>query len=253
MIYVCSDIHGNLDRYKKLIEKINKEDTLYILGDVIDRGENGIEILKDIMKRDNIILLSGNHEDFMLSYLKIKNNEPNCNFIYNPHNWLLQNNGGKITLEKYLNEDEDTQKNIYNFLKSLPIMVLLEINGNKFHLTHSGTIIKDFNSYNLTTPKIFSREDLSIFEIFEILWKSPYKFSEYLPIETYPKEFTCIVGHVPVQLIQGKTNYKIYKEDNLIDIDGGCAFSEIEKQLPKELKTSLSYLCLDTMKSYYII
>ena len=36
MIYACSDIHGNLDRYNKVIQKITSDDELYILGDVID-------------------------------------------------------------------------------------------------------------------------------------------------------------------------------------------------------------------------
>lgn len=47
MIYVCSDIHGNYEKYRALIEKISlrDEDTLYVLGDVIDRGPEGVRIL----------------------------------------------------------------------------------------------------------------------------------------------------------------------------------------------------------------
>lgn len=39
MIYVMSDIHGNMRRFKSIMSQINlqAEDTLYILGDVIDR------------------------------------------------------------------------------------------------------------------------------------------------------------------------------------------------------------------------
>ena len=38
--YVVSDIHGEDDRFHAMLQKINfsKEDTLYILGDVVDRG-----------------------------------------------------------------------------------------------------------------------------------------------------------------------------------------------------------------------
>lgn len=40
MHYVVSDIHGYYDRYLKLLEVINftDDDTLYILGDIVDRG-----------------------------------------------------------------------------------------------------------------------------------------------------------------------------------------------------------------------
>jgi serine/threonine protein phosphatase 1 len=42
MTYVIADIHGCYEQYKALLEKINfsASDTLYVLGDVIDRGPN---------------------------------------------------------------------------------------------------------------------------------------------------------------------------------------------------------------------
>ena len=38
--YVMSDIHGEADRFHAMLEKIefSADDTLYILGDLIDRG-----------------------------------------------------------------------------------------------------------------------------------------------------------------------------------------------------------------------
>lgn len=43
--YVVSDIHGLYDKFKKACEAldlVNGTDHLYILGDVIDRGKEGI-------------------------------------------------------------------------------------------------------------------------------------------------------------------------------------------------------------------
>ena len=39
MIYVISDLHGRFDRYQQMLEVIEftLDDTLYVLGDVIDR------------------------------------------------------------------------------------------------------------------------------------------------------------------------------------------------------------------------
>ena len=56
MIYVMSDIHGNSKRFDSILNQINlqPEDTLYILGDVVDRYPDGIRILRRIMKMPNV-------------------------------------------------------------------------------------------------------------------------------------------------------------------------------------------------------
>ena len=68
-IYAMSDIHGRYEKFNKMLEKIHfsDNDTLYILGDIIDRGEDGIKILADVMEKENVILLMGNHEYMMLN------------------------------------------------------------------------------------------------------------------------------------------------------------------------------------------
>ena len=40
MIYAMSDIHGQYELFRNLMEQIplGKDDTLYVLGDVVDRG-----------------------------------------------------------------------------------------------------------------------------------------------------------------------------------------------------------------------
>lgn len=52
MIYVMSDIHGQKRRFDSVMKQINlqPEDTLYVLGDVIDRNPDGIKILRQIMR-----------------------------------------------------------------------------------------------------------------------------------------------------------------------------------------------------------
>lgn len=69
MTYVLSDIHGNLQRFESIMEQINLQptDTLYILGDVVDRFPDGIRILRRIMKMSNVKMILGNHEHMMLN------------------------------------------------------------------------------------------------------------------------------------------------------------------------------------------
>ena len=71
MIYVMSDLHGEYDKFINMLNKIefSSKDTLYILGDVLDRGEKSLEIIDYIRRpeNNNIKLLMGNHEQFCIS------------------------------------------------------------------------------------------------------------------------------------------------------------------------------------------
>lgn len=46
--YVCSDLYGMYDKYIVLVNTLKNSDELYIIGDVINRGNDGIKILQDI-------------------------------------------------------------------------------------------------------------------------------------------------------------------------------------------------------------
>ena len=50
MTYVLSDIHGNSRRFQSILSQIDlqPEDTLYILGDIIDRFPDGGRLLRQI-------------------------------------------------------------------------------------------------------------------------------------------------------------------------------------------------------------
>ena len=60
-IYVISDIHGEYDLFMKMLEKIKFQDTdtLYILGDILDRGPNPIQLLRRLMEMPNAIPIVG--------------------------------------------------------------------------------------------------------------------------------------------------------------------------------------------------
>ena len=71
MIYATSDIHGYpLDAFRQLLDSagFSDSDTLYVLGDVIDRnGDGGINMLLWMMNQPNIEMILGNHEAMLLS------------------------------------------------------------------------------------------------------------------------------------------------------------------------------------------
>lgn len=62
--YVISDIHGEYERFMELLEEIELKDTdtLYVLGDVLDRGEHPIKVILKLMEMPNAFCIVGNHE-----------------------------------------------------------------------------------------------------------------------------------------------------------------------------------------------
>ncbi len=53
MTYVMSDLHGCYEAYRTMLEKIHfgPDDRLYVLGDMVDRGPDGMKLLLDLMGR----------------------------------------------------------------------------------------------------------------------------------------------------------------------------------------------------------
>ena len=69
--YVVSDIHGEYELFINLLEKIKlkETDSLYILGDILDRGPHPIKVILKLMEMPNAICLVGNHELMALDCL----------------------------------------------------------------------------------------------------------------------------------------------------------------------------------------
>ena len=72
MKYVISDIHGCYDQFRALTERIGirASDTLYILGDCVDKGPEPVRVLQDLAARDNVTILMGNHDAAALKVLR---------------------------------------------------------------------------------------------------------------------------------------------------------------------------------------
>jgi serine/threonine protein phosphatase 1 len=71
--YAISDIHGCYSMFLKMLEKIQfdeTKDTLYILGDIMDRGPEIPQMVRWVWEHesDHVIMLKGNHEDMFVSY-----------------------------------------------------------------------------------------------------------------------------------------------------------------------------------------
>lgn len=233
MIYVCSDIHGRLDRYKRALSYIKSNDELYILGDVIDRHPSGVDILLDLVNRNNIHFILGNHELMMLDYLLWSS-------TYYGNAWVTVNNGGIETLQKFMGLDKDRQTQILSFLFGSPLFMRVTVNDRQFYLAHG--------SYQEKYKRRGSAKlsDIVIFEdIHNIVWQSPFDIEKPQSTDRYSKDETYILGHRYVQIMG--CNSPVILNDNIYDIDGGCALRDAS------LHNSLILLRLDDMRSINIV
>ncbi|MFI3254142.1 MAG: metallophosphoesterase family protein [Eubacteriales bacterium] len=232
MIYICSDIHGQHEKYLQIFEKVNlsPKDTLFILGDVIDRGEGGIDILLDMMYRFNVIPLMGNHEFMALNILKKLQEEItedtlsgfDDEFMTSMMTWF--ENGGTSTLEAFKKQSNEDRQAIVEFLEEFELFDEVEVNGQDYVLVHAGLD-------NFTADR-----QLSDYALHELIWtRADYS-------RKYFENKILITGHTPVSEILGDPSAnKIYHNQNHIAIDCGCGFGE-----------NLGVLCLDTMEEFYV-
>lgn len=226
MVYVMSDIHGADEKFFKMLKKIKFEnnDTLFILGDIVDRGYGAFKIFQFIMCKKNIKCLLGNHEDMMIKGLSGDSGYLQC--------WLY--NGGRITYKQFLDLESKKQKAICDYIEKFKLYEEIEVSGKNFILVHSGLCVPDSES---DKEKIFAMQSEEDF-----LW-SREDFFKHKGIDNS----MIIFGHTPVVHITETKEFKIWydrKYNDKIGIDCGAIFPEQGGKL--------ACIRLDDMKEFYV-
>ena len=166
MVYVMADIHGDEKRFEDIMKqiKLKENDTLYILGDVIDRSPKGVKILIQIMRTPNIKMLLGNHEDMMLDALyrpiEIKNKWVNEEWIRANLIEAWYENGGQVTHNYLKRIRKELRKKIFEYLETLPVNVEMKVNGQEFILTHAA-LTENYKAvdYRYKNERVFAMWD----------------------------------------------------------------------------------------------
>ena len=230
--YVISDIHGELDLFEELIDKIGltDDDTLYILGDVLDRGPYPITTLFRVMDMPNTIFIAGNHEAMALNSLRFLCNEMNEETVDAlDRETLLEflewmENGGTTTLEEFKLITEEEKLEVVEFIENAEIMIEAEAGGKKYLLVHAG-----LGNYSPDKP-------IDDYTIDELIWERADYDTQY-----YDDVFV-VTGHTPTQAIpENENGGYIFRKNNHIAIDCGACF----------IGGRLAALCLDTGEEFY--
>lgn len=69
-VYALSDLHGNYLLWQKVKEFLKPSDVLCFLGDAADRGENGWQIIKELLDDERVEYVRGNHEQMLIDAFK---------------------------------------------------------------------------------------------------------------------------------------------------------------------------------------
>ncbi len=224
MTYVISDIHGCYDKYIKMLDLIglSDSDTLYVLGDVIDRGPDGIKILFDMMKRKNVIPIIGNHESMALGVMRISSNGLTDVSFKNAYiTWMY--NGGTPTFDAFMSLNAAERREIRNYIDSFMIYATVTVGGRNFHLSH-------------TLPEYDPDKDIHDVTYLEFIWGEP----DYDTV--YDENTLFVTGHTPTGFIDPEYEGKIYINNNHIAIDCGAVFDN----------GRLGCIRLDDLKEFYI-
>lgn len=221
-IIVTSDIHGHYYHLKNILKKIcfNKDDVLFIIGDIIEKGPMSLMTLRYVMqlcKDYTVYPLIGNVDAARLLMLDDNSNE-SCNKIYEYIKFMEKHWGGCFFLDMckeldiYIDSPNDIPnakeqisvkfKGELNFLRSLPTI----IETQNFIFVHGGIQSDFIDSFAGTDAFQYLKNDAFMEKGFE--------FNKYV-----------VVGHWPVTLYNDKvasSNPIINKNQKIISIDGGC-------------------------------
>lgn len=230
--YVLSDIHGQYDKFTELLGIIGlrDEDTLYILGDIIDRGPHPMKTMLKIMEMPNAYCIVGNHEVMALTCLKHMMREITDDSLRDLDEYMIQNlmtwahNGSTPTISEFGALDREQQEAVMEFMQDMPLYETVTAGGKKYLLVHAGL------------GNFMPGRKLSSYTLNELVWTRPDYSIDYFP------DVITVTGHTPTRYIDGNPDPdRIYRKNNHIAIDCGASIPG----------GRLAALCLDTGEEFY--
>ena len=225
MTYVMSDLHGQYDKYLAMLDKIafKKSDTLFIVGDICDKGPAPIKILQDMMVRPNVFPIMGDCDLRALRLLTKMNSEEaksDPDFRLEFAKWLQD--GGMTTVTAFRELDGEEQSDILDYMREEFVAYdEVEIGDTVYLMVHAGV-----------PEGVSDPDDCDVEELTE----GEPDFSR----EVFEDKI-LITGHMPTYLQSEDFRGRIYRRNGQIGID--CGASEGEK---------LGCLCLDNGQEFYV-
>lgn len=245
--YVIGDIHGCLKEFKALVKKIEKNDSdahFILVGDIVDRGPEELEMIRYAMKHFNkpdgkYEMLLGNHEYNKMNILRI--------MLADDDEETFKQSSDILSSDKDNVVSNEELKEIYEFFESLPIYKELDVvtNGKKQHyiITH-GCLKSKFLNKDETFKKTCLKKKGMHYEAMsdgkDTVFKIVNNRNEYSPYKTI-----LVHGHTPT--VDGYSKGRIEFGKKYINVDCGCVY---RKQGFK--KANLAAIRLEDLEEFYL-
>ncbi len=213
-IICISDIHGNLDALMGLLDKLKfcKEDILFLIGDLVEKGPKNLETLRYIIKLQReyeVYVICGNCDAITKEIVKEQENPRLLSYLLLGCHSLLNEmlDEIKYPLHKESNLLTISKLLLANFKEELDFIINLPdiIETKNFIFVHGGLT-------NLADTPLYEQEQNCVRKMDDFLNRGT-KFEKYV-----------VVGHWPVALYSKRyPNYNpvISREKKIISIDGG--------------------------------
>jgi len=204
--WVIPDIHGCANTLKQLVEnciQLTKEDSLYFLGDYIDRGPDGKGVIDYVMSLQNqgydVDYLIGNHEDYCIRAYELDKKRL---LFKSPVQREWENYGAKATLRSFgVKRPRDIDEKYIEWMRKGKYFIELD----KFILVHAGM------NFDIQNP---------FEDVISMMWIRNFKVDT---LKTGGKK--VIHGHVPVEysFIELLSHSEIY---HTIALDNGVYYGD---------------------------
>lgn len=231
MHWVMSDIHGCLAEYRELRGKLplTDSDTLYVLGDAIDRGPGSISVLRDVLSRKGTVYIPGNHDYFLRQLapaygFRETHGSPRPTLFERAllAGWLLD--GGRSTLEEFRALTLEERQDILHRLNSAPAWLEVEAGGRVYVLVHKAV------------PGFPERPRFADWQLRHYL-RPPAPFDRPF----FPDGRIVVSGHTFTGEIRGDGRAEVYRSSGHIAVDCGCVSGG-----------QLAACCLETGETVYV-
>lgn len=274
MIYAMSDIHGRLDLFEKMLEKINfnENDKLFILGDMVDRGGD-LSLLSKIHKMQSkglCVPILGNHEKILLNILEMYTPKAEMESLIKETR-ILKNSFAfgtnnsiatllpKLSYIKKQNQLLSNEVNLFRYFNGVAINGYISDSLNK--MTRKDMI--QLKEYLISLPtgikiEVNGKKYLLVHAGYSETKEQTdpkHKFNireEFFMNKVISSEpLTVVFGHTTTNNIRAikehtlKFPYTIWYDEKFKDkigIDCGACYP----------KGQLACLCLDTMEEFYV-
>ena len=211
---VIGDIHGCLTTLKKLVSKVDLATTnLISVGDLIDRGEDSLGVIKYCIE-NNIQVCLGNHEKMAIDAISqyLGPDYPFKRMDLLDSDWIA--NGGRRVFDEASKEDLQF---MVDYFQTLPIYIKTDYTHNDLPVVVSHTALNMYH-YNIldADPAELLRMSTSL------VWSRTQATSQAAV------KFFSIYGHTPTDYL-GTPNAKPHITSTGINLDTGCCYDSEDR------------------------